>query len=163
MSDLAERFARLDSERDARRSAATALVARWDWYTWPGLDLRPLHFERDLLRAGRRLDARPPVDPDVLRIGFDADGRAVVTEEYSGFLHGRLYYETFVRHDGDVVEAAHFDPDQPIYLHEYRFAEGLMRSAAMVARHGSGRKRTRTPMAGSAGSRSSTTAWRVRS
>jgi len=30
-----------------------------------------------------------------------------VTEEYSGFLDGRLYYETFVHHDGDVVEAAH--------------------------------------------------------
>ncbi|GAA1371265.1 hypothetical protein [Catellatospora chokoriensis] len=140
MSDLAARFAQLASERDARRRAATALVGRWDWYTWPGLDLRPLRFERDLLKAGRRLDARPPADRDVLRIGFDAHGRAVVTEEYSGFLHGRLYYETFVRHDGDVVEAAHFDQDEPIYLHEYRFVDGLMRSADMVARRGSGRE-----------------------
>ncbi|BCJ61676.1 hypothetical protein [Micromonospora endophytica] len=99
-----------------------------------------MHFERDLLKAGRRLDARPPVDRDVLRIGFDAEGRAVVIEEYSGFLHGRLYYETFVGHDGDVVEAARFDTDGPIYLHEYRFRDGLMRSADTVARRGSGRE-----------------------
>ncbi|MEV4417757.1 hypothetical protein [Catellatospora sp. NPDC049609] len=140
MSDLAARFARLASEYDSRKRAATSLIGRWDWYTWPGLDLRPLHFERDLLKAGRRLDARPPVDRDVLRIGFDAEGRAVVVEEYSGFLHGRLYYETFVRHDGDLVEAAHFATDEPIYLHEYRFADGLMCSADMVARRGSGRE-----------------------
>lgn len=140
MSDLAARFAKLASEYDSRRGAATALVGRWDWYTWPGLDLRPLEFERDLLKAGRRLDARPPVDRDVLRIGFDAEGRAVVVEKYSGFLHGRLYYETFVGHDGDVVEAAHFDTDGPIYLHEYHFVGGLMRSADMVARHGARRE-----------------------
>jgi hypothetical protein len=138
VSDLAARFARLAGEYDSRKRAATALVERWDWYSWPGLDLRPLHFERDLLKAGRRLAGRPPVDRDVLRIGFDAEGHAVVTEEYSGFLHGRLYYETFVRHDGDTVEAAHFDMDGPIYLHEYRFADGLMRSADTVARGGSG-------------------------
>ncbi|WP_154937105.1 hypothetical protein [Micromonospora palomenae] len=140
MSDLAARFARLTGEYDSRKRAATALVGRWDWYTWPGLDLRPLHFERDLLKAGRRLDARPPLDRDVLRIGFDAEGRAVVIEEYSGFLHGHLYYETFVGHNGDVVEAAHFDTDGPVYLHEYRFVNGLMRSADTVARGGSGRE-----------------------
>jgi hypothetical protein len=99
-----------------------------------------LHFERSLLKAGRRLGVRPPVDRDALRIGFDAAGRAVVTEEYSGFLHGRLYHETFVLYDGDVVEAAHFDTGGPIYLHEYRFEDGLMRSADMVARRGSGRE-----------------------
>ncbi|MDG4780050.1 hypothetical protein O7614_10400 [Micromonospora sp. WMMD961] len=140
MSDLAARFAQLAGEYDSRKSTATALVGRWDWHTWPSLDLRPLHFERDLLKAGRRLHARPPVDRDVLRTGFDAEGRAVVIEEYSSFLHGRLYYETFVSHDGDVVEAAHFDTDGPIYLHEYRLAEGLMRSADTVARDGSGRE-----------------------
>nr|BFE59488.1 hypothetical protein GCM10020063_040140 [Dactylosporangium thailandense] len=140
MSDLAARFAQLAGEYDSRKRAAIALVGRWDWYTWPGLDLRPLHFERGLLKAGRRLDIRPPVDRDALRIGFDAKGRAVVTEEYSGFLHGRLYYETFVHYDGDVVEAAHFDTGGPIYLHEYRFGDGLMRSAEMVARRGSGRE-----------------------
>ncbi|MGW4682613.1 hypothetical protein ACWEOS_29475 [Micromonospora taraxaci] len=140
MSDLAERFAQLAGEYDCRKSAATALVGRWDWYAWPGLDLRPLHFERNLLKAGRRLGARPPADRDVLRLGFDAEGRAVVIEEYSGFLHGLLYYETFVSHDGDVVEAAHFDTDGPIYLHEYRFVDWLMRSADTVARGGSGRE-----------------------
>ncbi|GHJ47349.1 hypothetical protein Cs7R123_46910 [Catellatospora sp. TT07R-123] len=76
----------------------------------------------------------------MLRIGFDAVGQAVVTEEYSGFLDGRLYYETFVRRDGDVVEKAHFDPDGPVYLHEYRYVDGLMRSADLVARRGSGRE-----------------------
>ncbi|WP_139218043.1 hypothetical protein [Micromonospora phaseoli] len=64
----------------------------------------------------------------------------MVIEEYSGSLHGRLYYETFVCHDGDVVEAARFDTDGPIYLHEYRFVDGLMRSADTVARRGSGRE-----------------------
>ncbi|MET7395800.1 hypothetical protein ABZS66_20130 [Dactylosporangium sp. NPDC005572] len=140
MSDLAARFVRLADEYDVRKSAATALVERWDWYTWPGLDLRPLHFERALLRPGRRLDARPPTDRDVLRIGFDAEGRAVVTQKYSGFLHGRLYYETFARHTGNEVEVTHFDTDEPIYLHRYHFQDGLMRSADMVARRGSGRE-----------------------
>src|SRR5689334_3743805 len=140
MSDLAARFAQLADEYDSRKRAAAALVERWDWYRWPGLELRPLGFERDLLKPGRRLGVRPPVDQDVLRIGFDAAGRVVVTEEYSGFLDGLLYYETFVRHDGDVVEATHFDTDGPIYLHEYRFVDGLMRSADTVARRGSGRE-----------------------
>ncbi|MFC7246015.1 hypothetical protein ACFQO7_26350 [Catellatospora aurea] len=99
-----------------------------------------MHFDRDLLKAGRRLDARSPVDRDVPRIGLDAEGRAVVTEEYSGFLHGRLWYETFVCHDGDVVEVARLDTVGPIYLHEYRFVHGLMRSAGMVAWCGSGRE-----------------------
>jgi hypothetical protein len=139
MSDLAARFARLAGEYDSRRRAATALVERWDWYSWPGLDLRPLHFERDLLKPGRRLEARPPADRDVLRIGFDAEDRAVVTEEYSGILRGRRHCETFVRHDGDVVGAARFDVDGPVYLHEYCFVERLMRVADMVARGGSGR------------------------
>ncbi|GIJ47985.1 hypothetical protein Val02_48710 [Virgisporangium aliadipatigenens] len=140
MPDLAARFGRLAAEYDARKAAATALVARRDWYTWPGLDLRPLHFERDLLRPGRRLGARPPVDRDVLRIGFDAEGRFVMVEEYSGFLRGRLYYETFLRYGEDVVEAAHFDRSGPIYLHEYAYEGGLMRTAAAVARAGSGRE-----------------------
>ncbi len=138
--DLAARFGRLAGEYDSRKGTATTLVRRWDWYTWPGLDLRPLHFERTLLKAGRRLAARPPVDRNVLRIGFDAEGRAVVVEEYSGFLNGRLYHETFISHDGDLAEAAHFDTDGPVYLHEYRFADGLMRSADTVARGGSGRE-----------------------
>jgi hypothetical protein len=140
MSDLAARFAQLAGEYDTRKRAATALVERWEWYSWPGLDLRPLHFERSLLKPGRLLVARPPVDRDVLRIGFDGEGREVVTEEYAGFLGGRLYYETFIRHDGDVVEAVHFDPRGPIYMHEYRFVDGLMCSADMVARGGWGRE-----------------------
>jgi hypothetical protein len=92
VSDLAARFARLADEYESRRREATAAVVDWAWYSWPGLDLRPLHFERDLLKPGRRLDARPRVDHDALRIGFDAEDRAVVIEEYSGFLDGRLYY-----------------------------------------------------------------------
>ncbi|MGC5286247.1 hypothetical protein [Micromonospora sp. DT231] len=140
MPDVAARFAQLADGYESRKREATALVASWDWYTWPGLDLRPLRFERDLLRPGRRLDARPPVDADVLRLGFDAQGRVAVVQEYSGFLHGRLYYETFFRHGHEVVEEAHFDTDGPIYLHEYRFDDGLMRAANMVARHGSGRE-----------------------
>ncbi len=137
--DLAARFAQVAGEYASRKSAARALVERWDWYSWPGLDLRPLHFERDLLKPGRRLGVRPSADRDVLLIGFDAEGRAVVTEEYSGFLHGRLSDETFVHRDGDIVEAAHFGVDGPIYLHEYRFVDGLMRSADTVARRGAGR------------------------
>ncbi|GAA2591369.1 hypothetical protein GCM10010435_82630 [Winogradskya consettensis] len=126
---------------EARKTAATATVARWEWYTWPGLDPRPLHFERDLLKPGRRLDARPPLNRDVLRIGFDTEGRVAVTEKYSGFLRGRLNYETFMRYAGDVVEAAHFDADgQRIYLHEYRYVDGLMRSAELTARRGSDRE-----------------------
>src|SRR5690349_20366098 len=140
MSDLAARFTRLVDEYEHRKTAATATVSRWDWYTQPGLDLRPLHFERDCLKPGHRLNARPQLDRDALRIGFDAGNRAVVVEEYSGFLNGLLYYETFIRHVGDVVEAAHFDTDRPIYLHEYRFVDGLMRSADMVARGGTGRE-----------------------
>ncbi|MEU7590246.1 hypothetical protein AB0A95_28625 [Micromonospora sp. NPDC049230] len=140
MPDLAERFAQLADEYEARKRAATALVEGWDWYTWPGLDLRPLHFERDLRKTGRRLDARPPLDRDVLRIGFDARGRVAVVEEYSGFLDGARCYETFFRHGDEVVEVAHFDRDGPIYLHEYRFEGGLMHTASMVARRGSGRE-----------------------
>ncbi|WP_433650016.1 hypothetical protein ACQP2C_26355 [Micromonospora zamorensis] len=50
-------------------------------------------------------------------------------EEYSGFLHGKLSYETFFRHGDDIVEVAHFATEGPIYLHERRFEDGLMRSA----------------------------------
>ncbi|MFG2049807.1 hypothetical protein ACGFIW_20560 [Micromonospora sp. NPDC048935] len=140
MPDPAARFAQLADEYETRKLTATALVEGWDWYTWPGLDLRPLHFERDLRKPGRRLDTRPPLDRDVLRIGFDAQGRVAVVEEYSGFLNGTRHRETFFHHGDEVVEAAHFDTDGPIHLHEYRFEDGLMRTAAMVARRGSGRE-----------------------
>ncbi|SHN38699.1 hypothetical protein [Cryptosporangium aurantiacum] len=140
MADLVARFGKLADEYESRKSAATALVERWDWYTWPGLDLRPLFFERDLLKPGRRMETRPPMDQNVMRIGFDAAGRMTVTEGYSGFLSGRLHYETFVRYDGEAVESAHFDPMGPVYLHEYRFDGTLMRSAHTVARGGSGRE-----------------------
>lgn len=140
MPDPAARFGQLGNEYESRKRAAHALVEGWDWYTWPGLDLRPLHFERDLLKPGRRLDDRPPENRDVLRIGFDARGRLTVIAEYSGFLHGKLHAETFFRHDDDLVQVAHFATEDPIYLHEYRFGGGLMRSATMVARRGSGRE-----------------------
>ncbi|MCG5468899.1 hypothetical protein LADH09A_002799 [Micromonospora sp. LAH09] len=140
MPDPAARFAQLGDEYESRKRSATALVESWDWYTWPGPDLRPLRFERDLLKPGRRLDARPPDNRDVLQIGFDARRRPTVIEEYSGFLHGKLHHETFFRHGDDIVEVAHFATDGPIYLHEYRFEDGLMRSATMVARRGSGRE-----------------------
>ncbi|MEK8109424.1 hypothetical protein NKG94_42045 [Micromonospora sp. M12] len=140
MPDLAARFGQLADEYEPWKRAATALVEGWDWYTWPGLDLRPLRFERDLLKPGRRLGTRPSVDRDVLRIGFDARGQVAVVEEYSGFLDGRLHDETFFRHGDEVVEVAHFGKDGPIYLHEYRFEDGLMRSADMVERRGSGRE-----------------------
>ncbi|SBT43524.1 hypothetical protein [Micromonospora auratinigra] len=140
MSGLAARFAQLADEYDSRRTAATSLVARWEWYAWPGLDLRPLHFERELLKPGHPLAVRPPLDRDVLRIGFDAEARVVVVEEYSGFLHGRRHQEMFLRHHGDLVEAARFGADGPVHLHEYRFSDGLMRAAETTARHGSGRE-----------------------
>jgi hypothetical protein len=43
----------LAGEYGVRKRAGTELVERWDWYSWPGLDLRPLHFERELPKPGR--------------------------------------------------------------------------------------------------------------
>ncbi|WP_157744041.1 hypothetical protein [Micromonospora zamorensis] len=45
MSDPAARFAQLGDEYESRKRTATALVESWDWYTWRGLDLRPLRLK----------------------------------------------------------------------------------------------------------------------
>ncbi|MEV4514447.1 hypothetical protein AB0K00_36480 [Dactylosporangium sp. NPDC049525] len=141
VSDLDTRFQGLAEEYASRRSAAHDAVVRWDWYSHDAFDLRPLHYERDLRKPGRPLAERPPLDRDHCRIGFDAADRPVAFLEYSGFLHGRLYYETYRDHDAGagLVEQAHFYADgKPIYLHRYRFEAGRIRSATTVARHGGG-------------------------
>ncbi|MBF9127654.1 hypothetical protein I0C86_01375 [Plantactinospora sp. S1510] len=141
LSDLDARFARLREEYDHRRQTAHALVRRWEWYSAEAYDLRPLWYERDLSRPGRRLAGRPPPDRDHHRIGFDSDGRPVVLEEYSGDLDGTLYYETFRDHLAGPgrVTAAHFRAGgEPIYLHEYRFEAERIGSATTVATRGGG-------------------------
>jgi hypothetical protein len=135
---LDERFGQLSTQYSQRRDAAQAKVVRWQWYNWPGLDPRPLHFERDRLKPGRPVSDRPPLDINHLRIGFDADDRPVIQIEYSGFLGGRPYYNTFWDYSQpDVVEETHFQVDDgAIYLHEHRYVEGLIRSTTAVARGG---------------------------
>jgi len=141
LSELDARFARLAGEYEQRRATAYAAVVRWHWYSWHAYDLRPLHYERALLKPGRRLAERPPLDRDHDRIGFDAQDRPVVMLEYSGFLDGKLYYETYREYltDRGLVEEAHFSADRkPIYLHEYRFDGGLIRAAWSAASGGGG-------------------------
>lgn len=139
LADLDERFTRLAAEYSLRRTAAEAVVVRWEWYDDEAFDLRPLYHERDLSRPGRRLAERPDLAQDHFRIGFDADDRLVAMLEYSGFLGGKLYYETFRSHLAGTVEEAHFHADgRPIYLHEFAFEAGRIRSVAMVATGGGG-------------------------
>ncbi|MEY9932445.1 hypothetical protein ABH926_007096 [Catenulispora sp. GP43] len=139
LSGLDERFARLAAEYDVHRTAAHAAVVRWEWYDDEAFDLRPLHYQRDLSHPGHRLAERPDLAQDHFQIGFDADDRLVAMLEYSGFLGGKLYYETFRTYLVDTVEEAHFHADgRPIYLHEFGFEAGRMRSVAMVATGGGG-------------------------
>jgi hypothetical protein len=141
LSDLDARFARLRTEYDRRREVAYTLVRRWEWYSGEAYDLRPLWYERELSRPGHRLAERPPLDRDHCRIGFDSDDCPVVVEEYSGFLNGKLYYETFREHldgPGPVTETHFQAGGGPIYLHEYRFEAGRIRSASTVATGGGG-------------------------
>jgi hypothetical protein len=56
------------------RFARLADVVRWEGYDNDAFDLRA---------------------QDHHRVGFDADDRVIATLEYSGFLGGRLCYETF--------------------------------------------------------------------
>jgi hypothetical protein len=59
--------------------------------------------------------------------------------EYSGFLGGRLYYETFRTYRAGLAEDAHFYADgRPIYLQEQHFEAGRMHSAASAATFGGG-------------------------
>jgi hypothetical protein len=112
-------------------------VARWEWYSWDAFDLRPLQYERNLDKPGRRLEERPGPEGDHHRIGFDTNGRPVVFEEYSGSPYGRLDYETFRDHKNGRVEQARYPAvGDPIYLHEYAFEEGRIASAWMAARGG---------------------------
>ena len=54
--------------------------------------------------------------------------------EYSGFLAGQLYYETFRTYFDELVEEAHFYADgRPIYLREHRYESGWIRSTASAA------------------------------
>jgi hypothetical protein len=139
LSSLDVRFARLAEEYERRRTAAYAAAVRWEWYDDDAFDLRPLHYERDLHRPGRRLAERPTLSRDHVRIGFDVDDRLVVLLEYSGLLDGKLYYETFRTHLADAVEQARFYSDgRPIYLHKYRFEAGLIRTAVTTAIAGGG-------------------------
>lgn len=127
-------FARLAGEFEGRRAGAHAAVVRWEWYDGEAFDLRPLWYERNQQRRGRRLDQRPPLTQDHYRLGFDADGRVVATLEYSGFLNGQLYYETFRTYGADVTEEAHYYADgRPIYLAEHLLEAGRIRSSASAA------------------------------
>lgn len=122
------------------RAAATEAVERWEWYSWPGIDLRPLHFERESRTAGERLEGRPAPRQRVVRAGFDAAGRVRVLEEHDG----RRESETFLRHGDGVVETARFDAGgRAVELHEYRFVAGLMVSARMATPRGTGWERFR--------------------
>ncbi|MBE1485755.1 hypothetical protein [Plantactinospora soyae] len=141
LSDIDARFARLRTEYDQRRETAHARVRRWEWFSAEAYDLRPLWYERESSRPGRRLPRRPPPDRDHCRIGFDPDDHPVVVEEYSGFLDGKLYYETFrdpLDGAGPVTEAHFHAGGGPIYLHEYRFEAGRIHSASTVATGGGG-------------------------
>ncbi len=132
-------FARLPEEYKRWRAAGDAAAVRWEWYSDDAFDLRPLHYERDLRKPGRRLPERPSTDTDVHGIGFDAEDRPVVFREYTGVLDGELYYETFRDYGADVVTEAHFYADgNPIYLHQYQFDAGLIRSALIAATGGGG-------------------------
>jgi hypothetical protein len=63
----------------------------------------------------------------------------MVFEEYSGFLHGKLYYETFRDHrDGRIEQAHYYAAGDPIHLHEYRYEQGRIGSAWMAATSGAG-------------------------
>jgi hypothetical protein len=136
LSLLEERFGRLADERAARRHAAHAVVVRWEWFTGPASDMRPLWFERNRSRLGRRRAERPSSDEDALRIGFDGEHRLVVTEEYSGFLGGAMIYETFRVHGPGAVEEAHFDQGAPVYLHDHRLVGDRVDQSFGVARDG---------------------------
>jgi hypothetical protein len=135
------RFA--DQSRDYPRLRAAALQAarRWQWYSRAAFDLRPLHYERDRLRRGHRLARRPSLDQDHHMVGFDDRGRPVVFFEYSGFLPGKLYYETYRDYSSwpRVVEESHFEyTGRPLYLHRYSYVDGRIRMAEMTTAGGSG-------------------------
>lgn len=111
LSDLDARFTRLIQEYDLLRAAAHGAAVRWEWYDGKAFNLCPLYYERDLSRPGRCLADRPRLALDHFRLGFDADDRLVVMLEYSGFLGGTLYYETFRKYLANTVEEAHFETD----------------------------------------------------
>ncbi|GAA5023028.1 hypothetical protein [Kitasatospora paranensis] len=85
-ADVDDRFGRLAAEYGLRRTAAHGTVVRRECYEDDAFDLRPLHYERNLSRPGRRLAERPDLARDHVRLGFTADDRLVVKLEYSGFL-----------------------------------------------------------------------------
>ncbi|WP_211244093.1 hypothetical protein [Actinospica robiniae] len=137
LSDLDSKFAHLADERESRRAAAYAGVVRWEWYEGDAFDLQPLWHERNLLRPGRRLDRRPPLTQDHYQLGFDVDDRVVTVLEYSGFLNGRLVYETLRMYRADLIEEAHYNADgRGIYLREYLLESGRIRSTASAATFG---------------------------
>ncbi|GIG91073.1 hypothetical protein [Plantactinospora endophytica] len=141
LSDLDARLAQLRGGYERWRAAANAAAVRWEWYSAEAHDLRPLWYERDLRKPGRRLAERPPLQRDHCRIGFDADGRPVAWLDHSGFPGGKLTEETYRDHSAgpEIVREARFRTgDGPIYLHEYRFEAGRIRSALAVATRGGG-------------------------
>jgi hypothetical protein len=139
LSDLNARFAHLGADHEARRATAHAEVVRWEWYDREAFDPRPLWYPRNLQRPGSRLPERPPLARDHVQLGFDARERLAVTLEYSGFLSGRLNYETFRTYRAGLVEVAHFHADgRPIYLQEHRFHAALIRSSLSAATSGAG-------------------------
>jgi len=141
IAELDARFAGLAAEYGSRKAAAQATVVRWEWYSDDSFGLGPLYYERMGLRRGRRLARRPVLTRDHYQVGFDDCDRPVVLLEYSGFLQGKLYYETFraYRDDAELIEEAHHYSDgRPIYLHECRVRDGLIRSIASAAIKGGG-------------------------
>lgn len=138
---LETRFAKLPQDYSRLRTAALRAARSWQWYSGAAFDLRPLHYERDRLKRGHPLPQRPGLDQDHHMVGFDADGRPVVIFEYSGFLSGKLYYETYRDYSSwpGIVEEAHFEHSgRPLYLHRYSYVGGLIRMAEMASAGGCG-------------------------
>jgi hypothetical protein len=141
LTTLETRFENLPQDYPRLRSAALQAARSWEWYSGAVFDLRPLHYERDRLKRGQRLSHRPPLDQDHHMVGFDADGRPVVIFEYSGFLSGKLYYETYRDYSSwpGVVEESHFEyTGRPMYLNRYSYVDERIRMAEMTSVGGSG-------------------------
>ena len=136
---LESAFAALSGEYRVRKNAAETAVCDWQWATRSWFDVRPLHFERLGIAAGRRLRREPPDHRNRVACGLDRDGRVVVERQFNGL----SFYETFYTWAADSVEAAHFDyagEKSPINLLRARMTDNRVVASDMAATHGYSRE-----------------------
>jgi hypothetical protein len=126
MADLKALLKKASREYEARKSAAEKQVVRWEHWSGPAYDPKPLYFERNqrggAVKRGKRV-AKPTARTCLY--GFDSKGRVVVDRQPKSA--GEPAYDEFFAYDKQSMESVAYRreaPNVPTYVTRQAFRGG---------------------------------------